>query len=97
MMVLKSCKQQSCIHPWKSLHLSGGVQSLHDALSLEYDDFYREQVKVGFTSCENGYIIETEGPQTFYVYEAEEEYTGGGVYDELGQQVLINPNWSLWE
>ncbi|PTB69211.1 Arylsulphatase [Trichoderma citrinoviride] len=98
MMVLKSCKQQTCIHPWKSLHPSGDVQNLHDALSTEYDEFYRSQVKVSFTSCESGYILESEGPQAFSTYEAIGDYgPGDEMYDPLKQQPLVNPNWSLWE
>ncbi|KAL7951525.1 alkaline-phosphatase-like protein [Trichoderma barbatum] len=97
MMVVKSCRQQSCVRPWKSLHPLGEVQNLPDALATEYDDFYSEQVKVSFTNCEDGYIIASEGPQIFSVFEAREEYSDGGLYDTLGQQVLANPNWSLWE
>ncbi|KAL7797221.1 alkaline-phosphatase-like protein [Trichoderma ceciliae] len=97
MMVLKSCKQQSCIHPWKSLYPSGNVQNLLDALSLEYDDFYREQVKVSYTKCEDGYIIESEGPQDFLVFEAGGEFDVHALYDVPGQQALVNPGWSLWE
>ncbi|KAH0529504.1 hypothetical protein TsFJ059_004240 [Trichoderma semiorbis] len=97
MMVLKSCKQQSCAHPWKSLHPSGDVRNFHDALSIEYDDFYSEQVKVSFTNCEAGYIIESEGPQGFHTFEAGEGHADGGIYDTSEQQVLINPDWSLWE
>ncbi|KAL7810082.1 alkaline-phosphatase-like protein [Trichoderma aethiopicum] len=98
MMVLKSCKQQTCTHPWKSLHPLGNVQSLNDALSTEYDDFYKEQVKVRFTSCESGYIVESEGPQAFRAYEDMGDYSPDDeIYDPLKQQVLVNPNWSLWE
>ncbi|KAK4073871.1 hypothetical protein Trihar35433_3345 [Trichoderma harzianum] len=97
MMVLKSCKQQSCAHPWKSLHPSGDVRNFHDALSTEYDDFYSEQVKVSFTNCEAGYIIESEGPQGFHTFEAGEGYADGSIYDTPEQQVLVNPDWSLWE
>ncbi|KAL6870553.1 alkaline-phosphatase-like protein [Trichoderma novae-zelandiae] len=98
MMVLKSCKQQTCIHPWRSLHPSGDVQSLNEALSAEYDEFYRGQVKVGFTSCEIGYILESEGPQAFHAYEELKGYSADDeMYDPLKQQVLVNPNWSLWE
>ncbi|KAL7938806.1 alkaline-phosphatase-like protein [Trichoderma chlorosporum] len=97
MMVLKSCKQQSCSHPWKSLHPSGDVQNFYDALSAGYDEFYSEQVKVSFTSCEGGYIVESEGPQSFYTYQPGEGYADGVVYDALDQRVLVNPNWSLWE
>lgn len=102
-MVLKSCKQHSCVHPWESLHPSGSVHSLRDALDPAYDGFYRDQVKVSYTKCEGGYIVESEGPQDFFVYntEAEGTHNGNVIYDTPGQQqqqqVLINPNWSLWE
>lgn len=98
MMVLKSCKQQSCTHPWKSLHPSGNVNNLLDALSSDYDDFYREQVKVSFTRCEGGYIVGSEGPQDFHAFEAAGEVNdGSAIYDVPGQQVLVNPDWSIWE
>lgn len=97
MMVLKSCKQQSCIHPWKSLHPLGNVHSLLSALSPEYDDFYREQVKVSYTRCEGGYIVESEGSQDFQVFGTTEQFNDNTIYDVPGQQVLVNPDWSLWE
>lgn len=98
MMVLKSCKQRSCTHPWESLHPSGNVSNLLDALSSAYDDFYREKVKVSFARCEGGYIVESEGPQDFHAFETTGEFGDDGVvYDVPGQQVLINPDWSLWE
>ncbi|KAM0460694.1 hypothetical protein ACHAO4_001484 [Trichoderma viride] len=98
MMVLKSCKQHSCTHPWESLHPSGNVSSLLDALSSAYDDFYREQVKVSFTRCEGGYIVESEGAQDFHAFETTGEFGDGGtIFDVSGQQVLFNPDWSLWE
>lgn len=98
MMVLKSCKQQSCTHPWESLHPSDNVNNLLDALSSDYDDFYREQVKVGFTRCEGGYIVESEGPQEFHAFKTTGEFGDDDtIYDVPEQQVLINPDWSLWE
>lgn len=98
MMVLKSCKQHSCTHPWESLHPSGNVSNLLDALSSAYDDFYRDQAKVSFTRCEGGYIVESEGPQDFYAFDAMRELDDNdALYDVPEQRVLINPDWSLWE
>jgi N-acetylglucosamine-6-sulfatase len=68
MMVMKSCKGQTCIEPWKGLHPNGDVRSLDDALDEKFDDFYREQRKVSFERCEAGYIVEAEGPQVGYEY-----------------------------
>ncbi|KAF4434834.1 putative arylsulfatase [Fusarium austroafricanum] len=68
MLVLKSCKGEICIEPWKVLHPEGGVASLKDALRKEFDVFYKEQVKVRFDRCEDGYLIAAEGPQVGYEY-----------------------------
>ncbi|KAF4980233.1 hypothetical protein FZEAL_3712 [Fusarium zealandicum] len=68
MLVLKSCKGKSCTEPWKVLHPDGDVASLQDALREEFDSFYKQQVKVRFDRCEDGYLIEAEGPQAGYQY-----------------------------
>lgn len=64
LFVLKSCKQDVCVRPWKSLHPQGNVESLDDALSARFDEFYVEQqVKVSFNRCEGAHILDAEGPQ----------------------------------
>ncbi|KAF6519794.1 hypothetical protein HZS61_016211 [Fusarium oxysporum f. sp. conglutinans] len=68
MLVLKSCKGNTCIEPWKILHPEGGVTSLKDALQAKFNAFYKEQVKVRFDRCEYGYLIDAEGPQVGYEY-----------------------------
>ncbi|KAG4280419.1 arylsulfatase [Fusarium proliferatum] len=68
MLVLKSCKGNTCIEPWKILHPEGGVASLKDALQAKFNAFYKEQVKVRFDRCEYGYLIDAEGPQVGYEY-----------------------------
>lgn len=67
-MVLKSCKGSVCVKPWAELHPQGNVQTLEDALSAKFDDFYAAQVKVEYNWCANGYILEAEGPQDVYAY-----------------------------
>ncbi|KAI1284481.1 alkaline-phosphatase-like protein [Xylaria sp. FL0933] len=62
LFVLKSCKGYSCSQPWKQLHPAGDVGSLANALDSKYDDFYAEQTRVKFEACENGYLVEAEGP-----------------------------------
>jgi N-acetylglucosamine-6-sulfatase len=61
-VVLKSCKGETCIQPWKVLHPEGDVKSLVDSLKPGFDVFYHEQPKVSFSKCELGYIKESEGP-----------------------------------
>lgn len=73
MMVLKSCREQACYEPWKSLHPDGSVSSLADALDVKYDEFYRDQTKVQYEYCARGYILDAEGPMDFDVWEDEEQ------------------------
>lgn len=69
LLILKSCKDASCIRPWEVLHPSGDVLDLKDALKSRYDVFYeQEQPKVSFSRCEAGYIVDAEGPQDAVVY-----------------------------
>ncbi|KAH8890454.1 Arylsulphatase [Thozetella sp. PMI_491] len=68
LMVMKSCKGQTCVQPWKSLHPAGDVHSLREALDSHFDEFYRDQIRVSFGRCEPGYIIEAEGPQMRYEF-----------------------------
>lgn len=64
LLVTKSCKGSTCAHPWVALHPQGNVEKLWDALSPRFDLFYeRQQVKVEFSRCEMGHLIDAEGPQ----------------------------------
>ncbi|KPM40234.1 Arylsulfatase [Neonectria ditissima] len=69
MLVLKSCRGETCVEPWKILHPRGDVESLQDALHPRFDEFYKQQVKVYFDRCEDGYIIDAEGPQVGFQYQ----------------------------
>ncbi|RAL01441.1 sulfatase family protein [Aspergillus ibericus CBS 121593] len=68
LLVLKSCQGHTCIQPWRVLHPDGSVDSLRDALHLQYDAFYTNQPKVSYSACENGYLIAAEGPQVGLQY-----------------------------
>jgi hypothetical protein len=64
LFVLKSCKGEQCVNPWKALHPYGEVSTLEDALETRFDAFYEiEQVRIKYDRCEAGYIIDAEGPQ----------------------------------
>lgn len=71
MMVLKSCVETECTHPWLQLHPQGNVMTLQDALAPEYDHFYLSQPKVSFSACKLGYLTEYEGPQTVMRFSGE--------------------------
>ncbi|KAF4120842.1 Arylsulfatase A or related enzyme [Geosmithia morbida] len=70
LMVLKSCKGEQCYRPWKTLHPSGNVQTLHDALAADFDDFYSKQTKIRYNSCQMGYLPAEEGPQDVNQFDA---------------------------
>jgi N-acetylglucosamine-6-sulfatase len=64
MPVLKSCKGNSCVKHCSSLYPHEDVLNLKQATISIYDEFYkREEVRVKYTKCERGHVIESEGPQ----------------------------------
>jgi N-acetylglucosamine-6-sulfatase len=68
LLVLKSCHGVTCVEPWNVLHPAGDVQNLFAALNVQYDAFYRNQVKVSYDRCELGYILDAEGSQVPWTY-----------------------------
>lgn len=71
LLVLKSCKAMTCIKPWLALHPGGKVLTLADAMNPKFDAFYeQDQHRVSFSSCQPGYIVSAEGPQSFVQYQA---------------------------
>ncbi|KAJ4207506.1 hypothetical protein NW767_002758 [Fusarium falciforme] len=72
MMVMKSCRGETCIKPWNVLHPKGDVNTLEDALQGKYDDFYMRSAKensVSFSMCTQGYLVGAEGLQNPFIYE----------------------------
>ncbi|KAI9654214.1 MAG: hypothetical protein M1821_006742 [Bathelium mastoideum] len=81
LFVLKSCKTDTCVRPWHALHPDGDVSSLADALASRFDRFYEvEQQRVAFSRCEQGYILDAEGPQ----------------FDESGLVYRHGVRWDHW-
>ncbi|TID07624.1 Arylsulfatase [Colletotrichum higginsianum] len=68
LLVLKSCKAETCRLPWKRVHPEGGVENLRDALDAKYDAFYARQPKISFSDCKDFYDIAAEGAQDTLVY-----------------------------
>ncbi|KAL8820049.1 MAG: hypothetical protein Q9223_001655 [Gallowayella weberi] len=69
LLVLKSCKGSNCVRPWHVLHPQGDVSSLKDALRPAFDYYYESaQVKVEFSRCEQGQLLDAEGPQQALVF-----------------------------
>ncbi|KFA52313.1 hypothetical protein S40293_00644 [Stachybotrys chartarum IBT 40293] len=93
LMVLKSCREDSCRDPWGTLHPGSDVMSLGDALSRDFDSFYLEQPKVAFTRCVNGQLLDAEGPTEFNVYTAggQDDRDDG---DESMARMLMLDIWS---
>ena len=79
MIVLKSCKGETCVAPWRKLHPHGGVDTLVDSLAAQYDRFYDAQPRVRFERCARGHLLDAEGPMNVHQYRG-----GGGGGKELG-------------
>lgn len=93
LMVLKSCKAAGCHAPWSVLHPDGNTKTLKDALHADYDAFYSKQPKVSFSSCQQGYLIDAEGPQHVDVWD--EDYQSAGM-GERQQTFTYHGDHSLW-
>ncbi|KAK5071156.1 hypothetical protein LTR64_007660 [Lithohypha guttulata] len=62
LLVLKTCKEAQCTHPWNVLHSDGAVGNLLEALSDKHDELYTSQLpRVVFEHCEEAYIPQAEG------------------------------------
>ncbi|KPM35927.1 Arylsulfatase [Neonectria ditissima] len=68
-MVLKTCKDRVCTHPWNTLHPNGDVQTLKQALDEKYDKFYANQPQMWFAECSLGYFadMENQEPQLEFI------------------------------
>ena len=63
MLVLKTCKADTCRNPWLTLHPEGDVHNLTEALNPQYDYFYEvKEHRVQFKECVPGYLIDNELP-----------------------------------
>lgn len=82
LFVLKSCKGEACVRPWREIHTSGNVENLRDSLSPRFDAFYeRQTAQVRFDKCEMGYIIDSEGEQA---------------RNDTWRMEELDPNWHAW-
>ena len=68
LLVLKSCEGRNCVKPWSVLHPDGSAQNLRAALEPQYSTLYQAIPNVAFDRCENGYIVDAEGPQADLLY-----------------------------
>ena len=85
LMVLKSCYGRECHEPWQTLHPDSKVKNIRHALNPDYDEFYANQPKVAFSSCELGYLKDAEGPQAVNAWDGQIEYPMAEE-DALGRQ-----------
>lgn len=78
LLALKACKGEGCRRPWKTLHPEGNVETLKQAMDPRYDDFYeREQEKVTFDACADGYLPWLEGAMDPVPFHGETEMVRG--------------------
>ena len=70
LLVLKSCKRDSCRAPWNAIFPGGKVNNLKDAMSPKLDKFFENQPRVKFAHCIGGHIPSLEGPQNAHVFKS---------------------------
>ncbi|KAI8330816.1 alkaline-phosphatase-like protein [Choanephora cucurbitarum] len=64
LVVLKSCRAESCRDPWKILHTDGSsVSTLKDALDPKYDAHYAQFRHVQFEECLEYQLASNEQPR----------------------------------
>ncbi len=64
LLVLKSCRAESCRNPWRVLHPNDkSVKTLEDALHKKYDAHYKQFKKVTYEECLEYYNVANELPQ----------------------------------
>ena len=80
LMVLKTCKERQCTHPWETLFPEDILRYLGDALDPSFEDFFEREVSnVKFQMCEKGYNAESEGP----MWDGKQVY---GLVDEVAAE-----------
>lgn len=62
LLVLKTCRGETCAHPWPALFPGGAVGELADALDAKYDAFFAGLPRVRFDECALGYQARREKP-----------------------------------
>ncbi|KAF7523244.1 hypothetical protein G7054_g11829 [Neopestalotiopsis clavispora] len=72
-MVLKTCKDRVCTHPWEVLHPRGDVKSLSQALQKKFDALYDRQPQMWFSDCPMAYFAHLENQAPVEVFSSEAE------------------------
>lgn len=62
LLVTKTCEQDSCRDPWKTLHPDGSVHNLGEALAGQHDEYYASLPQVAFNSCLPSLVPSNEEP-----------------------------------
>ncbi|KAI5243090.1 arylsulfatase [Aureobasidium subglaciale] len=97
LVVLKTCKGNTCVKPWESHHEDGSVAILTEALNPKFDNYYLKYPKVGFSSCELGYIKSAEGNQDHISHAGVSWMTDVEAPVQRGQEPFqYRGSWSDW-
>lgn len=62
-LVLKTCKGETCVHPYSAMFPDGKMTTLNEAMNKKYDDFFKNLPKVRFDHCMLGYQSRLEKPE----------------------------------
>ena len=59
---VKKCDGGACVKPWTTLHPSGNVTTLADAMQVKFDIYYEDLAKMKYDECYDYYNAAAEGP-----------------------------------
>lgn len=62
-LVLKTCKGESCVHPYGAMFPDGKISTLNQAMHKKYDEYFKQLPKVHFDHCALGYQSRLEKPE----------------------------------
>lgn len=63
LLVLKTCKGDSCRRPWAGLFPNGEVRDLQGALAKRFDEYFAQLPKIQYQHCALGYLARNEKPE----------------------------------
>ncbi|KAL7309932.1 hypothetical protein PS15m_010749 [Mucor circinelloides] len=91
LLVLKSCRAESCRDPWRVLHPNDkSVKTLQDALHKKYDAHYKQYKSVKFEECLGFLLASNEVPQIGSHFATNTTLSRRKFHSEKADQLVID-------
>lgn len=63
LLILKTCKADTCRRPWAAMFPGGEVRDLQSALNKRFDEYFAQLPKIQYQHCALGYLARNEKPE----------------------------------